>query len=104
MSLSDAEASLLGALPPEKAEAHRRGERIHVTAEEASYFKHQADLLQQRAFDAMKRAIRTYGQHTCECASHTSREGKWLECDCGWNECEFNPENNQCPSSTGSHP
>lgn len=93
MPLSDDEASLLGALSPEKTEAHRRGERIQVTAEEAALFRQRADLLQQRAFDAMKRAIRIYGQHTYECASHTSREGKWLECDCGWATCEFNPEN-----------
>ena len=38
-------------------------------------------------------AITAYGQHTAECASHTSRGGKWLECDCGWDDSEFNPDN-----------
>ncbi len=42
---------------------------------------------------SLRSAIRTFGQHTHDCASHTSREGKWLDCDCGWEECEWNPEN-----------
>lgn len=55
--LSDDEATLLGALGPEKAAAHRRGERIDITAEEAGIFKHQANLLHEREFDQMKREI-----------------------------------------------
>jgi hypothetical protein len=89
--MTDDEATLYGALPPEKAAAHRRGERVEVTAEEAGRFVAQANLAHQREWDRMKReikqlqkALKTYGQHTYECTSSTSRDGRWLPCNCGW--------------------
>lgn len=38
-------------------------------------------------------ALTTYGQHTVECTSHTSRDGRWLHCNCGWETHPFNPIN-----------
>lgn len=82
---------MLGALPPEKLMAALRGEKIEVTAAEAAEFRRRAELLHEREFDAMKRqikqlqrALKTYGQHTYECTSSTSRDGRWLPCNCGW--------------------
>jgi len=46
----------------------------------------------ERQRNALREALETYGQHTYECASHTSKDGAWLLCDCGWDYCEFNPE------------
>ena len=36
------------------------------------------------------KALRKYGQHTYECASHNSADGHWLPCDCGWEEHPLN--------------
>lgn len=82
---------LHGVLPKNKIEAFLRGERIEVTADEVGRFRAQADLAHNREFDRMKReikqyqrALKTYGQHTYECTSSTSRDGRWLPCNCGW--------------------
>ena len=95
--MTDDEATLYGALSPEKAAAHRRGERIEVTAEESGRFVAQANLAHQREWDRMKREIRqlqkalkTYGQHTYECSSHGSQNGRWLPCNCGWGHHPLN--------------